>query len=168
MTHIENIKVGDWIAILNVPEEQEANPFDGMGFMFGGTPKKRPSYAVTGKPLKVIAICHPFVSVSDGTVRFPIDSRHCSFTKLDKKYVSSLTMTRSDGRDSTFVIPETSNIHRKKKKKEKPGVGFCPRCGDKLIERLTTSNLGVWMWVCKRCGFMGGGPDQNPKPEQQQ
>lgn len=158
MTHIENINVGDWIAILDVPEEQEANPFDGMSMFFGHT-KKRPAYSVTGKPLKVLAICAPFVSVSDGSIRFPLDSRNCSFTKLDKKYVETLTVSRTERHESSFGIPETQDVHRKKRKKEKPGIGFCPRCGEKLVERLTTSNLGVWMWVCKRCGFMGGGPD---------
>lgn len=148
----DDLRVGQWVAIHHdVPKDdgrEEASPF-----FFGY--RQQPQSSVDGKPLKILALSLPFVAVTDGDERFPIDVRETKLITLSPKYVKA--MNRQAIRHS---IQESASVKysicepRKKLKDETPERA-CPLCRSRLIERLRDSR---WFLACRQCGFEGGPP----------
>lgn len=146
-TPIDDLHVGQWIAVVESAEhETDFNPFS----MFAPTPRSK----VTGQPLKIVAISLPFLAVSDGHRRFPIDVREVQVKKLHKKYVECLKARQAieerPNSGPTFAVAETEKAAEKKPEGK---FGLCPVCGDRLIQRKST---GDWHLACRECGFEGG------------
>jgi hypothetical protein len=118
-TAVDDLKVGEHIAVV-----EDKRDWDD---------RERAS-TFNGKPLKILAISLPFLSVSDGQRVFAIDVRAWGVRRLDKKYVK--------------VMAEEAP---KRKKKIKPDPKTCPRCGERMVERLDQS-VERWFLVCRSCG----------------
>lgn len=141
MTPIDDLHVGQWIAVVGEKkEEPDCNPFS----LF--RPSKRDM--VTGQPLQIVALSLPFIAVTDGHRRFPLDVREVEVKKLHRKYVQSMKARQKDWEPEGFAVPEPE-----KAKEESTGKhGLCPMCGDRLIQR---KSQGDWFLACRECGFEG-------------
>ena len=138
---VDDLKIGQWVTIIE-SYEVAYNHFEEC-IIFNDM--------VTGAPLKVIAISLPFVVVSDGKYRFPIDSRECTFGRISPQYVKSL---RGVKRKRGHLVVEEKQRGSKITRDAKA----CPNCGERMIERLI--RYGAWKLLCKDCGFEGGLPPQ--------
>ena len=109
----EDIRVGEHVAILKVSYEY-------LSFLwcFDSTGDKSTPVRVTflpfqdvGQPLKVLAVCLPFVVVSRSNSRkFSIDVRACQIGRVHEDYVAAMKPDKK---------PEKKKKERKKKKKAK-------------------------------------------------
>jgi hypothetical protein len=141
MTPVDDLQVGQWIAIVGAKDAEPEFSLFGMC-----RPKSRD--VVTGQPLKIVAMSLPFVAVTDGYRRFPIDVREIQVKKLDPKYVKAMKAKQSEWEPDGFAVPEPE-----KPKSESTGRhGLCPMCGDRLIQRKSD---GDWFLACRQCGFQG-------------
>lgn len=137
MTHIENLRVGQWVAITRSVEEHVT--------AFGTCTHH--DEMVSGRPLKILAISLPFVVVTDGDDLFgPIDTRLCEFTRLSRSYVRCL------------VAGSSATILQRQKEHDAQSTDArnCPMCNSRLRERRIEN--GIWELVCPECGFTGGLP----------
>jgi len=162
----DDFKVGQWIAVTDVYEKM-VQRFDEWGYSYRTVFDRMNQYApvpVNGQPLKIVAINLPFIAVSDGTHRFPLDVRSANFVKLDSKYVKAMEdAVIQDGNDTSFsiaaaeegaddvlVVDDGSPIRPNRFRPSAP----CPVCGGKLI---VTGRLGSpESYECRSCGFSGG------------
>lgn len=144
-TPVDDLAVGQWIAITDMQEEQpDWSPFA----MFRPQPRH-----VTGQPLKIVAMSLPFLAVTDGMRRFPIDVREVKVKKLEPRYVKAMKASQKDWEPerttrSAFTVAEPE----KPKEKSKGMNGLCPVCESRLIQRKTD---GEWFLACRECGFEG-------------
>jgi hypothetical protein len=142
-TPVDDLQVGQWVAIVSSHEEEhDHSPWA----MFRSRPKEQ----VTGQPLKIVAMSLPFLAVTDGYRRFPIDVREVQVKKLDPKYVKAMKAKQRDYEPvgNSFAVPEPD-----KPKAESSGKhGLCPMCQSRLIKRKTD---GDWFLACRECGFQG-------------
>lgn len=148
MTREDDLKVGMWVAITHETPQDEA-PHSPFGF--GYPPPRNPQPNVDGCPLKIVAISFPFVAVTDGTNRFPIDVRETKVTKLDRKYVNAMTLPRRPGHPTAYCVDEPPP---RTPEPLRDGL-TCPLCQERLIERHRDS---TWRLACRQCGFEGGLP----------
>lgn len=149
MTHVEDIEVGDYIAI--VSDRTSAQNMEG-NFLVGQMCQN-----FDGRPLRVIAVCLPFLCLdsSQGSV----DVRRFGVQKLTKEYVRA--WKRSHDNKITFGAEAR---RKSRKKKQAPDGKFCPRCGGPMVERLILGKEGivlgksnsVWRIICTSCGHDDG------------
>lgn len=163
--NIDDLKVGQWIAIIDVLEEEEDSPY---GFM--APPSKHRRYPINGKPLKILCIDLPFICVTDGSKTYSLHSKYCSFKRLKPSYVRYMLATserdRHESHNVCFVFdsdqqrkgkPTKDSIIRPgkiRKAGKEDSRGRCPQCGSRLRQRRVS--IGTWAWVCPDCGFTGG------------
>jgi hypothetical protein len=91
MTAVDDLKVGMFVAIVGDYEpkgwrEPEMSPFFSMCY---GEPTK-PKPRATGQPLQIVAISLPFLAVTDGEKKYPIDVRECQLQRLSPAYVRAM------------------------------------------------------------------------------
>lgn len=159
----DDLRVGQWVAIHHdVPKDngrEEDSPF-----FFGYRQPQQSS--VDGKPLKILALSLPFVAVTDGEQRFPVDVRETKLIKLSPKYVKMMNRRAVrhqplasdpfrgalDGA-GRYAISEPAKAA--KAAKDETPERACPLCRSRLIERLRD---GRWFLACRQCGFEGGPP----------
>lgn len=134
MTAIDDLKVGMWIAVTKLAEDQcEVT-------MWGG---RRP-ITYGGEPLRVLSLSLPFICVTDGKRRFSLDARTVEVQKLNSRYV----------REMLQADTPVERCKRKRKRSVRDPL-LCPRCRcGRLIQRATSKNGDVtWDWYCTECGF---------------
>lgn len=145
MTPIDDLHVGQWIAIV----EDKVEPKIGI---FGYAHQRN---VVSGQPLQIIAISLPFLAVTDGQMRFAIDVREMAVKKLHRKYVEVMKGRWIDEEHSREGVAE---IHESRPNTSTEGM--CPYCGDRLIQRLGEDR--AWYLFCRECGFQGSrGKDES-------
>jgi hypothetical protein len=79
--HIENLKRGDWIAIIGCRDEESGKVRDRQ---------------YTGRPSRVVSVCWPFICVDDGVTKDSIDTRYWRFTKVTSRYAMSVLEGRQN------------------------------------------------------------------------
>lgn len=142
MTPVDDLHVNQWVTIVDQREE-EPSPFD-----FFGSSRRN---LVSGQPLQIVAISLPFIAVTDGMRRLPIDVREVNLRVLHKKYVESMRSSRIEqNTNQQCVAPEPA--------KENTGpvgiFGQCPVCGDRLVKRIREGSR-EWILAYRQCGFEG-------------
>ena len=142
MTPVDDLRVGQWIAVVDQKKDEGEQGFFWMT-------RSRTKKLVTGQPLKIVAMSLPFIAVTDGFRRFPVDVREATVRKLDAKYVRAMKANQKDWElDASFAVAEPG----KPKGESKGRHGLCPMCGDRLIQRKSD---GDWFLACRECGFEG-------------
>lgn len=174
---VENIWPGDYIAILGFKLEWPTSPWQPL------------CPAFDGRPLKVLAVCHPFVAVQDiQASRYALDFRAYELTKVDNKYAEAFPWARSgiqpqpvwtdqtdeqraavgqsfwDGLSPRKLEPVTSNPAIERPDTEVVG---CPRCGARMSQRLFSRPEPGWRRWCSVCGFDLGPIEGEPPPQEQ-
>lgn len=157
-TPIDDLKVGMWIAVSHTEESggDMMSPFS----MF----RSNRGVQIDGRPLQIQAISLPFIAVTDGVNRMPLDIRTVEVQKLDKAYVKLLrqnerrqreTQTQTHGRGQpTGIDYWVADNQPEQKEPEKRRDRCCPLCGNWLIERLI-NETSDWVLACRECGFTG-------------
>lgn len=144
-TPIDDLHVGQWIAVVGDKVEPEPN-------MFGYAYRRD---VVSGQPLQIIAISLPFLAVTNGHMRFAIDVREFDVKLLHRKYVEMMKGHWIDEEHSREGVAE-----KPKPEPTKSTEGMCPVCGDRLIRRLGDDRC--WHLFCRECGFQGSrGKDES-------
>lgn len=159
MTPEDDLKVGQWIAIVTEIVADTSEGPEWSPFGWGHSPRRESN--VDGRPLRILAISLPFIAVTDGMNRFPIDVRESKVTKLSSSYVKAMARQQLPRHQQGRSICETLSANRfviseppERISEEKPERA-CPLCGDRLIERHREK---VWFLACRLCGFEGGPP----------
>lgn len=148
--HIENLKAGDWIAVISYKEDDYEAPMPPSFFeMISG--RAKPTSECSGEPLMVLATHPPFVCVADllGAHRAAMDLRTLSVTKLSKDYVKAFTTV-----DAKAKVRRTLESKPSQRKKDELDYGCCPNCKEKMVQRRI--GQGSWVYVCKNCERDGG------------
>ncbi len=154
--HVENLKVGEYIAILSCYEKREEATDDAMA-MFGFS-RRQQRTGFDGRPLEILAIHIPWIAVHDGINTFTIDLRVWGVRKVSTRYAQAI---RGSIREPIRVSGEigVSRVGRRRRKKEKPDKSLCPRCQSKMIQRQVITpdpNKKGWFVICPTCGFDNG------------
>jgi len=140
MTPIDDLKVGDYVAVVNSKAPCRTD-------FFGND---RP-HEYDGKPFRIQAISLPFLALEWGEHVLSLDVRAHEVQKVSWRYAKALTPNGSQ--EAVLTTP-------RKKKRRKRDKSLCPRCGERLIQRLTTGVLmkNIWVLVCSNddCGFEAG------------
>ena len=152
-TRIDDLKVGRWFAIKAERDIEEQPTFAEMPYLRS---RNLRTTAVTGQPLKIVAISLPFIVVTDGVGRFTLDTRLYDFIRLSAKYVRALTevVVESDGQRLVAYLDQI-----KKLPKENPDPKLCPNCSEGRLRQ--TYRKEVWIFLCPVCGFEGRPPIEN-------
>lgn len=139
------LHVGQWVVIeWAVVEEEQASPtLFGLPFRQAN---RGDDIQVDGRPLKILGISLPFLAVTDGKQRFPVDLRECGVRLAHRKYVEAMLVDRQ----SDLVARQT----------DKTNKHTCPICGGCMVERLVAGSGRGWRLVCKQCGGEAG-PSQD-------
>lgn len=145
----EGLHVHNWIAVVAHREEpqQSAGPF---GFAL-------PTISFSGQPLKILAMSYPFLSVTDGRVRYALDVREWGVRKLSDSYVKKMAGRFSSQHDGQMGLCEVDSSFGSSKKVMENPIGRCPLCGEKLHDKQRAGE-GFWFKACGNCGFEGGMP----------
>ena len=159
MTQIDDLRVGGWYAIKSERELDEQTSFADFPFAI----RKRRRSAVTGEPLRILAISLPFIVVTNGHDRFPLDVRQYEFIRLDRRYVDAITTSRGPELIGNVFLDEEKRIASdiKRGKKQKPDPRLCPHCCEGRLHQLHRS--GEWLFVCPVCGYEGRPPTSQAK-----
>ena len=146
MTHIEDIKVGDWITITGYKywEEYDISHFP---------PKRRKRLEFDGQPFEVVAISLPFIAAKQLNTTLDeseqnvisIDYRAWSIQRVNRRYVKAV-MTGD-------VVETKRGILKKGKPVATKQLKVCPLCGENMKERKKTRQKD-WYLICM-CGFEG-------------
>lgn len=133
----DDLKRGDWITITS---SEEKGP---LGVAVGRL--------VTGQPVKVVAVSLPFICVTDGRARWPIDVRQCCFSRTNRSYINAMRdfVPAEAMRGAEFYDGDEEEFYAKEAKPEKT-QGNCPKCGGLLVETLTIGSP-EWLLVCREC-----------------
>lgn len=140
-TPIDSLKIGDWIAVTGDKHVDDASPY------------YRPVPDYSGIPFEIVAISPPFIAVmphGDFGVR-SLDARRWDVQRVDKRYVEAYRK-RAEG---PMATPARRRQARRKKKREKPDLRDCPRCGERCVQRHHTPS-NSWHLVCQQCGLDRG------------
>lgn len=133
--NIENLHPGDWVTGIEDLRQR------GDGFFH------RP-YEFDGMPYKVKAISAPFIVCERNGTIVTMDTRIVGLTKLLPGYVRAL-------RNET-AVDETPEP-RKKKRKPKRDSRDCPRCGQRMVQRIPNGSVKRdWHRVCPDCQYDSG------------
>lgn len=128
--HIENIRANDWIT--GIEDLRDCPHHSRMSF--------------DGLPWKVVAISAPFLVCQRNGMTITLDVRAIGVTKCLPAYVKAL---------ECINIGEQEQAKPRRKKKPKRDPRDCPRCGQRMIERM--SGAREWHVICRDCGY-----DQGP------
>jgi len=140
--HIEDLHVGDWIT--GTEDRRDLSGF------FGHRPMQ-----FDGMPWKVKAISAPFIACERDGVLITINIRDVGITKLSQPYVRALRAVEIKGE-----APK-----RKKKRKAKRDPRDCPRCGQRMVQRIPSGEVKrLWHRICPDCGYDQGPVEQGAMP----
>lgn len=131
LLHPSEVKRGMYIVVVSAVKKRIKNT------MYGPVELE---WEFDGHPLQVLSKALPFIAVHDGEHRYSIDLRECGVVKVHKQYVEARHPSQY--------------FSGKKGSKEKSTKKRCPRCGEKIIQRLRDER-GVMLWIemCKNCGY---------------
>lgn len=138
----KDLKRGMWVSVICIrDEEAQLKAFDEMPWHR----PDRPGYA--GGPFKVIEACWPFCLVesrrSDGTpYRRSLDMRNFSVVEVTASYARAWHQHVRPRRRKAAAEPTQAE-----------DAMVCPRCKERLRQRLTAPGAGVWALYCPNCGF---------------
>ena len=142
MTHIENLRIGNFVAVSCDRERAEdGQPEYGWGF----SNRQRDSYS--GNPAIIVAISLPFVCVDFiGGPRTSIDIRRYELVKLNRRYALAMAAancqpTQEKPRKFAENLVGAANGYNDKS---------CPRCGERPVSLLVAGN-SEWKEVCRAC-----------------
>lgn len=139
-TPIDDLRRGDWIAMVGFRGEQEESPFGRQQVRFDGS------------PLRVLEISLPFLAVCDGQGRtFSVDVRDWAVQRVSDRYAEVLHQTQGALREQN-----KGRLRRRRRRREKPDPLLCPRCGDRLRQFMSRSTDYRFRFVCPTCGFDSG------------
>lgn len=133
MSVVDHLKPRQFIVV--TPREEEESYMD----MLTLGPRKRRHF--NGIPCQVVAVQLPLIVVDMGGKREVLDSRNYEFQVISKYFFEAI--------DTRKPIANT-----RKRKKDKPPVGACQRCGSKLSMRMLKAKDG-WHPYCASCGWQG-------------
>lgn len=150
MTAVDDLKVGQWIALTYVENPQ-------VFMFFGGQPMANHPQ-VDGVPLEVMAISLPFVCVSNGRFRFSIDVRRCRFQRVSRRYVD--LMFNMEGLTINGIAAVEDDLAEVPVEEVESNPRACPMCGERMVERLDPDTRD-WFVACRQCGFQGTIPKDN-------
>ncbi len=130
-SHVENLKIGDWIVVMSYKHWSEVADQDGV---IG-----RPIF--DGRPLNLRAVGLPFLAVEslDGEVD-AIDLRDYEIQKVGDEYAEAFMDLGDEYEDEEEPSQPAPPAARMK----------CPLCSSKLQERRT--GPGAWVLACE-CGL---------------
>lgn len=139
MSHIENLRVGQWIIVTkDLSTTELTNKLENFPWLLLQVPKIR----YLGIPCKVIAISYPFILIQTNGTRSVIDSRTTEWTVANKRYVKKF-LEIEDVPDQLVREDESNNSFN--------GTGKCPRCNESM--RFTqVVDGGPACLVCDKCG----------------
>ena len=131
MTPIDSLKVGHWVAVVRDKTIPEGLP-----------PEVKISYS--GQPVNIVAVSLPFLAVFDGEKIDAIDVREYEVQRVSNRYVKAMLMKPPE---SSQDGPEG-----------KTDPNACPRCGERLVQRLTQrkESQGEWRAFCANCKLDAG------------
>ncbi len=145
--HIENLAIGDWVAPYEDKQADYGNPFS------------RPM-EFDGLPWKVVAFSAPFVALERRERVVTVDIRAIGLTKLSPKYIRTMRDIDAAPSDQSR---RTSG--RKRKRREKRDPRDCPRCGQRMVQRIPNGSAKrQWHRVCPDCGYDQGPVEQGAMP----
>lgn len=148
-TPIDALKVGDWIALVDLIAEQPTNTF---GF--------RVEAEFNGLPYKIIAIDLPFILVHGMPGKCAIDTRRFQVKRMSREYVKAAFRDCDRLRDTRRAVkpPAFAQPRRKREKPQEPDPRDCPRCGERMVQRQSKEEITgdvIWRYKCNYCGFDG-------------
>lgn len=139
MTAIDDLKPGQYIAVTKrYVEDDVPNPF---GFFMPRQP-----LSFSGVPVKIITISLPFLAVEDKNGRVSsIDVREWGVQRVSRQYAEAFDQPEPTSKRTSFT--------KRRKKKSKPDPRDCPRCGERMIQRMIAGTSRGFVVVCPCCGF---------------
>lgn len=138
MSHIENVKVGQWIVITNDhAHEKLVDKMRDYPWLLLQAPRIR----YMGIPGRVIAKSSPFILLDVNGVRSVVDSRFISWTKADRRYVNEFS--KIDHPNESIKVDESELMGKSQPK--------CPRCNNPMRQAQPEGDL-PFILVCDNCG----------------
>lgn len=175
-THPENLKPGDWIAVVGHRDldNQDDEPQMVMS-MFGPSvsrPSPPPQY--NGLPSKVVAISLPFICITDGKATEALDIRQIRVQKVSKRYAKAMIAgRRSEGvwaaRQNTTDVQDVADVFNMTASdivmSSSDVLTFkmprtCPVCQEAEMKETLTEGEREWKLSCPSCGFTGTRPNE--------
>lgn len=150
MTYVQGLKKGEFIVITGLVDE-EVPSFDDYPY----TPQKKVPH---GRPLRVLSVAFPFIAVTDGEKTFAIDSQTFRVQRVHREYVKAMLDALPRKKGIQVSKAESAHPLLGRRRKAKPDPRACPKCGERMVERLT-SKKHVWHRVCPDCGWDSGPTD---------
>lgn len=168
-THPENLKRGDFIAIVKCLRPK---PSAGHGYnpwqMFGGDQNPYGSngqddvdpWEYNGRPYRILSISLPFIAATNGEEFTTFDVRMYQFQKMTLDYVKQYSLWALAGKKTQAARDflgryEVVSAEDMAKEEAMNDPNRCPRCGGKQIERLKLGDKS-WKLHCTDCGNEGG------------
>lgn len=140
--HVENLRPGDFIVVIGDRDREAHRPT--TPFMAIFECERRPlAEDLTGVPLKVLAVEPPFVCITDGETREAIDIRRWQIRKVSRAYVRAMSSSAE----------EDAKAFQVRGPRPKPDPKACPRCSERLVERMKAGKKPVWVITCRNCGL---------------
>lgn len=147
MTHIENIRKGDYIAVI----DSEHTEFKILPLAYQANVIEE-TVEWSGRPLRVEAIGPPFIFVHDPIAAIneeqpqhsfeAIDNRMVKWTKLPKDYVKAWLKAHQR------TIPKDLATKAEREEQKSRTHGQCPQCDQRMSERLFGEK---WRLTCSTC-----------------
>jgi hypothetical protein len=138
LSHIENVRVGQWIVVTNdhahekLCDKMKENPWLLLQI---------PRIRYMGIPGRVIAKSPPYILLDVNGARSVIDSRYISWTKAERRYVNEFS--KIDHPNETIKVEESELMVKNKPK--------CPRCGVEMRQAQPDGEMPTIL-VCDNCG----------------
>lgn len=140
---VDDLNIGDWVIVTRA--EMEESPLE-----FDAPRSRRINNSLNGAPGKIVAISLPFVLVDGPRQMDTLDVRRYKLVRANRRYVREYMKRYQEEEDGEEGDEE--ELPRRRRKKRVPD-GCCPRCGQRLRQRLV---LGLWRVVCGDCGYDNG------------
>src|SRR5688572_19997051 len=122
MTPVDDLRRGDWVAVVGCNMDR---PRDWFG-------NEKP-VAFDGLPLRILAISLPFLCVDCQGKTLSLDVRAWDVKKVSRHYARAMS----------GVAPK-----QPRRRRARPQKGHCPRCGERLCERLDATTNFIWRHLC--------------------
>jgi hypothetical protein len=143
----QRLRVGQYIV-----QYEYIGPVRKYPSMFGEPIEEQPEYS--GMPAKIVSIDYPFIALTqdEGRTVFTSDLRVCRVKRVKADYGKSVLNQQY----------RASNLQNRNNPGNEPDQDACPRCGERLRERLITLPSGSrsWVRICPNCD---GGPQSQSR-----
>jgi predicted RNA-binding Zn-ribbon protein involved in translation (DUF1610 family) len=149
MTAPDDLKPGIFVALVGYKREHTVQ----RGFLLLDVGPDQVHY--DGRPLEILETSLPFLAVTDGRKTFAVDLREWDVKRVSKRYAQAMWPEKEGQRQGRGPGRRRQRISRQ----EPVETHTCPRCGTRMVERLSLSTIPDqhgWFLVCPQCDYNAG------------